>query len=195
VGAGIMEYPIKFFTNDLIDKLVVDSKNNLNSLSLVIPISYALKCARLNWNDVFWGFYNEYFDNESIIEFAKYIIDYYSNEKVFELVCLSPDKITREYLLNDILYSLIDKSTMNEAKDKILYIVLSFIFENINSFEDPLRAIEVINADFNYPETMRDFVGFTLKDDYLLTSEAAESEYIFNNLEKYLENCRIKYKQ
>ncbi|MGN0463441.1 MAG: DUF2247 family protein [Acutalibacteraceae bacterium] len=189
-----MEYQINFFTNDLIDKLVSESKCDFNSLSLVIPISYAIEHAKLNWNDIFFAFCNWYINNESVIEFAKYVVDDYINDEiVLDLVCLSPNEVNRESLLNDFLLHLIDKNKMNEAKSKFLYIVLSFIFDRKVFFEDPARAVEVVYADFNYPEEIKDFVRFMPVSKDVMGLEFDETERIFNNWKKYLDSCKIKY--
>lgn len=189
-----MEYQIEFFTNDLIDKLVSESRCDLNSLSLVIPISYAIEHANLNWNDIFFAFYNRYISNEAVIEFAKYVVDDYINDDiVLDLVCLSPNEVNRESLLNDFLLRLIDKNKMNEAKSKFLYIVLSFIFDRKSYFEDPARAVEVVYADFNYPEEMKDFVRFMPASKDAMSLKLDETERIFNNWKRYLDSCKTKY--
>ena len=189
-----MEYQIEFFTNDLIDKLVSESRCDLNSLSLAIPISYAIEHANLNWNDIFFAFYNRYISNEAVIEFAKYVVDDYINDDiVLDLVCLSPNEVNRESLLNDFLLRLIDKNKMNEAKSKLLYIVLSFIFDRKSCFEDPARAVEVVYADFNYPEEMKDFVRFMPASKDAMSLKLDETERIFNNWKRYLDSCKTKY--
>jgi len=43
-----MEYQIKKLTDEQIDKLVLESKFPMNSLSIIIPYSYVLKLVNLN---------------------------------------------------------------------------------------------------------------------------------------------------
>lgn len=65
-----MEYQIKKLTDKQIDKLILESKFPMNSLSIFIPYSYALKLVDLNWSDMLFAIENGYFTHQSAIEHA-----------------------------------------------------------------------------------------------------------------------------
>ena len=184
-----MEYQISRYTNDLMDKLVCEGRYQMNSLSLMIPINYMLRLTDLNWNDIFLAFVNGYISIIDVIDFSVDMIEKsQTNEIIVDLACLHPDEISSEFLINNYLNKMIDKSKSAESKDKLLYIVLSFIFEKRELFDDPLRAVEVIYADFDYPPIIKNFVRFMVDNDNLLYDLIDESEYLFDNWKRYLIN-------
>ncbi len=89
-----MEYQIKKLTDEQIDKLVLESKFPMNSLSIIIPYSYVLKLVNLNWHDILFAIENGYFAPKSAIEHAIAEIDKNENysQAIFDLACLSPSQ-------------------------------------------------------------------------------------------------------
>lgn len=186
-GGLLMENRIEYFTNDLIDKMVSESEFPMNSLSIQIPFSYALELVNINWNDILFAINNGYFNNASAIEYAIILLGKdEENEKILDLACINSSEITKEELLQEYVIELADtvpEREKEETKDKIMYVLLNLLFDNKNTFEDPLSAIEVVYDDFNFPKLIENFVRYMQIEKE--NSISIVKQY-YNNWEKYL---------
>ncbi|CAK7019983.1 DUF2247 family protein [Saezia sanguinis] len=64
-------------------------------------------------------------------------------------------------LLKKVAGSLSDYNT-----DKWLYIILLYIFNNREKYKDPFEEVEMVYADFDYPEEIESFVRYMSPKDY-----------------------------
>lgn len=190
-----MEYLINYYTNDLVDKLVCEGRYSMNSLSLMIPLSYADKLIDLNWNDIYFAFVNGYINNSDVVDFAVMLLnstDVQIDDEILNLVYSSSNDIDSEGIII-CLNNKIDKSTIDNSKKKFLYVILSFLYDKRDCFEDVFRAIEVIYADFGYPETMIPFVRYMSNNEKeFFNFPADESKLLYLNWQKYLEEQKIQ---
>ncbi|MBE5928282.1 MAG: DUF2247 family protein [Lachnospiraceae bacterium] len=190
-----MEIQIKYFTNDLIDKLVVESKLPTNSLSIQIPFSYATELVNINWNDILFAVSNGYFDKNSAIEYAVSLLGNETvEEEVTELAISKAFEVTKEEILEKYVAKLACKEIENEkkeAKDKIMYILLSLLFENKEKFEDPLRAVEIVYADFGFPKSVEKFVRYMPIED----GESIGAEQMYKHWEDYLNSQKNRFRK
>ncbi len=192
-----MENRIKYFTNDLINKLISESEFPTNSLSIQIPFSYALELVNINWSDILFAIQNGYFDNASAIEYAIILLGKdEENEKILDLACINPPEITKEKLLHEYVIELADtvpEKEKGETKDKIMYVLLNLLFDNKNTFEDPLIAIEIIYDDFNFPKSIENFVRYMPSEKSVFTTREQNLERMYNNWSKYLGNQKSRF--
>ena len=182
-----MEDQTSYFTKEFINKLVLESKVCMNSLSIQIPFAYAVKLVNLNWNDILFAINNEYFNYKSAIEYAIDLLDEKElDERIIELACLKPSEINKEEIIEKYVNELSNNSSKDErniAQEKIMYILLSLLHDNIKDFEDPLQIIEIIYDDFNFPKSIENFVRYMQieKENTVLVIE----QY-YENWEQYL---------
>lgn len=193
-----MEYLINYYTNDLLDKLVCEGRYSMNSLSLMIPLSYAVKLIDLNWNDIYFAFINGYINNSEVVDFAVMSLnsdDLQKDDEFLNLVCSSSNGVDSEGIII-YLNNKIDKSTTDNSKEKFMYVVLSFLYDKRDYFEDVFRAIEVIYADFEYPKIMIPFVRYMSNNEKkFFDFPVDESELLYLNWQKYIEEQKIYYNQ
>lgn len=193
-----MEYLINYYTNDLLDKLVCEGRYSMNSLSLMIPLSYAVKLIDLNWNDIYFAFINGYINNSEVVNFAVMSLnsdDLQKDDEFLNLVCSSSNGVDSEGIII-YLNNKIDKSTTDNSKEKFLYVVLSFLYDKRDYFEDVFRAIEVIYADFEYPKIMIPFVRYMSNNEKeFFDFPVDESKLLYLNWQKYIEEQKIYYNQ
>ena len=64
----------------------------------------------------------------------------------------------------------------SEIKTKWLYIVLSWLYENRSAIENPFREIEILYADFDYPDEIEAFVAFMPPKDGWRPGEHSQLE-------------------
>lgn len=187
-----MDYQINKITNEQLDKLAIESNLPMNSLKISIPYSYFSKLVELNWYDVLFAIENGFLLHQSAVEHA--ILELENNEnysqKVLDLACLSPEEAVHPYsiqqYLDELAKQIVDE-TKNETISKVMYILLSWVFEHKEYYEDPLKVVEFIYDDFDYPESIVKFVRYKPTDQPLLSTLEANIERLYNNWKDYLE--------
>ncbi len=95
--------------------------------------------------------------------------------------------------LNELCSETNEDSTIRE---KWLYILLSWLWLNRESFEDPLDEVESIYTDFAYPAEMDSFIKYmppTDRYDPSLYSYAENINRLMKNWESYLQKSAEKY--
>lgn len=189
-----MEGQIKYFTNHLVNQLVLDSEIQMNSLGIRIPLSYALNLIELNWNDVLFAIQNEYFSKEIVIDYAINLVrNGRDDQEVIDIACLDADEITKEELLQDYIFKLaneVSEEDKEQTQEKLLYVLLCLLYEERSIFEDPLTAIEVVYDDFGCPPIMQGFVRYMQIEN---ENTSATTERYYANWNKYLDNQRQKF--
>lgn len=193
-----MEKSPNKITNEQIDKLIIESNHPMNSLGIQIPYSYFSGLVKLNWYDVLFAIENIYLPLESVIKHAEKEIDENPNyhESVFDLAILSPNEADTVYEINKSLAELtkqVADEDKLEARDKVLYVLLKWIFEHQESYVDPLKVVEIIYDDFNYPEVIKNFVRYEPSPQTILGKIDSNIERLYNNWRSYLEVQEKKY--
>ena len=89
----------------------------------------------------------------------------------------------KEELLQKIIVCGARAEEMETAKNKIMYVLLSLIFENKGIFEDALRAIEIIYSDFGCPKAIEGLVRYMPAEN---EETVCTEEQIYRDWEKYL---------
>jgi len=83
-------------------------------------------------------------------------------------------------------------------RQKWLFIVLSWLWNNRASFEDPLSEVEIIYADFDYPAEIEGFVKYMPPSDGYDPSTHSQTEnmnHLMENWVNYLEEKFVEYKK
>lgn len=187
-----MENQINYFTNERIDKIIIENTNPTNSLSIIIPFSYALNLVDINWNDILFAITNGFFDKSVAIEYALILIGKgENNQKIMDLAILNPCEITTEEILQDYVFDFANTVTDKETtKDKIMYVLLNLLFDNKGCFEDPLRAVEIVYNNFGFPKILKNLIRYIPNDD---STEVSCESKIYEKWKQYLNNQKIRF--
>jgi hypothetical protein len=155
---------------------------------------------KLNWYDISIAIENEYLPIKSGIDHAiKEIegnLDYHDG--VLNLAMISPNDISsyEEISKNIIqLAELVSDDDKCKAKGKILFVVLKWIFENRKNYEDPLRGVEIVYDDFDFPEVIKDFVRYEPSPQTIYGAVDENIKRLYNNWENYLKVQSVKFNQ
>ena len=179
----------------------MEYQTNKNSLNICMTYSYFSNLVKLNWNDILFAIENRYLMHNSAIEHAelKLINDPDSSQEVLDLVCLTP----KEAMLSNSIYpyinklaDVVDDSEKAKSKDKIMYVLLNWIFENQETFDDPFKVIEVVYSDFDYPKSIVNFIGYMpmpLDELKLYTTPLKARERMIINWVDFLKKERKRF--
>ncbi|WP_375038304.1 DUF2247 family protein [Acinetobacter sp. RW6] len=163
-----------------------------------IPADFIDEKVNLSWCDIKWGYENNLLTSEIPIKKAENIVSTGSYTKAeLELSFLIPSES------NDIT-PFINELCPNFKEDeyaitnqKWLYVILSWLWINRASFEDPLDEVEIIYTDFDYPAEMDSFIKYMPPTDGYnpsLYSYAENINRLMKNWENYLQKSALKYK-
>ena len=174
-----MEYQIECLSNDKIDQLVIDSQYCHNSLSIVIPYSFIRRKISISWNDLFFFINNGYLKRISAIEYAiDNLSTTTSDKRVIRLAC-SDEYDTLEKYFMMYVEELANEESLKQkelSKDKVLFVVLSWLYDNRIKIENPIRVLDILFDDFDYPLLLQK----TLDNIHGLDDQYRSNEYIYN---------------
>lgn len=159
--------------------------------SLSVPYGYANSKANFSWREILFGLDHNILSSYSAVEHAmeelKSTDDF--SDSLVELASLSEGDAVRDYV--EDLVSL-EKDKTFEAETKWLYVLLSWIYENRNDFDDALQVVEQVYADFDYPQSIETFVRYMPSDEPSLGSVEKDTERLYEKWKSYLSSqCEL----
>lgn len=163
----------------------------MNTLNISIPYSYAMDAANLNWCDVLFSINHGFLSYDAAIEHAEYELGKYNpaSENILNLAMLSIEKTfphsIHPYI--DELAAELPDSERRKAKEKIMYVLLKWVYDHRSNYADPLGVVEYIYDDFNFPESISDFVRRLPMRGENLGSIERNTDRLFNRWERFLD--------
>lgn len=158
-----------------------------------ITFKYVDNLVALNWADIIYGLKMGLFSEDDVIT--------YSTEKVTNLKYPTEDEINIALLLKgENIHPHIDKIAQSitveqeeKAKHKVIFVVLNWLYENMDKFVDLLEVLEWIYADFDYPKEIEPFVRYMPAKKKSLGTVEKNVDRIYSDWKKYIEEKRITY--
>lgn len=142
--------------------------------------------AKLNWNEMHYAVENKIIKDDAYVLHAKYLLDknVLDFDIVLELSMLHDYEDVSPYVSR--LLALDECEEIEEIKKKWLYIVLSYLYYKRTNYEDPLKLVEEIYVDFDYPNSISDFIRYMPTDDSSLGNNENNIERIYGKWEEFL---------
>lgn len=139
----------------------------------------------LAWADIQYGLTHGYLNSQSVVKYAIKRLQVNSSKAEYELAMLS-GKCPHEVSECVARLTAEDMEGAASARDKWVYLILLWLFENKKNINDPLSAVEAVYADFGYPEFLAPVIR------YMPSSDGAVGEEV---LMKKWEKILHKYKE
>ncbi|MDP7774142.1 DUF2247 family protein [Acinetobacter nosocomialis] len=154
-----------------------------------IPADFINEKVTLSWCDIKWGYENNLITCELPIKKAENIVltEIYTKAEL-KLSSFIPSESDDIFPFLNELCSETNEDSM--IREKWLYILLSWLWINRESFEDPLDEVESIYTDFDYPTEIESFIKYippTDGYDPSLYSYAENINRLMKNWEIYLQ--------
>ncbi len=169
----------------------------MDVLRLHIPYGFIRARVRMDWRDVRFGLVNELLDPGAPVELAvDLVLELPAPPAALcDLAGARKDEPALE--LVEQLADLEPGRPESDIRDLWLYLVLAWIYEHRDEFPDPLGTVEVVHADFDYPEQIATFVRYQPGDDWPdLGSREANQRRLFERWKRYLdEAARARHPQ
>ncbi|MFU9139212.1 DUF2247 family protein [Erwinia tasmaniensis] len=156
-----------------------------------IPFEFIEKNTRLSWCDVKWGYENNLITSDVPIRKAENIVltGSYTNAEL-ELSFVIPGESDHVDSFLKELCSDFEQENDPAIKQKWLFILLSWLWNNLNNFEEPLAEVEIIYADFDYPHEIEGFIKYMPPSDGYdpsMHSQMENIDYLMDKWKNYLE--------
>lgn len=113
----------------------------------------------INWKELLYGFEHGFVDEKGVSKYACKTLTEKSSQEAIELASLLPHET---YLASGLLQSLADKdlSPTTDSTKPWIFLLLSFLLEHKEDYEDPLEIVEELYANFDYPEKIASLVRY-----------------------------------
>lgn len=147
----------------------------------------------LNWKELLYGFEHGFIDEKGVSEYACKTLTEKSSQEAIELASLLPQE---DYLASNLLQSLADKdlSPVTDTTKPWIFLLLSFLLEHQEDYEDPLEIVEELYADFDYPEEIASLVSYMPAPEGVEGVEGSE-ERLFENWKMTLSAYKDLFEQ
>lgn len=164
-----------------------------------IKVSYfdACKIADLSWGDIQYAIKNKFFEPSVAITHAENVLEYGgSEEPILKLATLSKNNFESNEVKNII--QILIKGEVGFTEDyyyhKWVYIITKLLYENRDSFSDPLKTIEEFYDNFGYPSEISDVIRYMPSNKSIPGNKEYNDTILYNNWLNYLKENEIKYK-
>jgi hypothetical protein len=162
------------------------------SITSKIPYGFAAERTALSWGDVRYALERQLVAPDTAIQRAT---DALSDSAA------SPDELalassTAADPVLDIVRRLTETKGYRpeDSEEKWLYILLAWLYENRDGFEDPLGLVEEVYAEFGYPRAIAPFVRYMPMVGPDLGSRERNELRLFSYWEKYLDDSNNRFR-
>lgn len=138
----------------------------------------------LSWNDVLYGLEQRHIDEKGVSDYICCSLTLAHPEEAYEIAVIPENS---RHLVHQLLSTLASQSKTETANptEPWIFLSLSFLFDNKHLYNDVYAELEMLYADFNYPEVIAPLIrympapdGVEGSEDYLLENwKAVLSRY------------------
>jgi hypothetical protein len=142
----------------------------------------------LSWREVLFGIDQELLDPSAptAIAVAK-VEEGCVDDTVLELAGLSTGDDARQYLA--ALAAREPDQSLHDIRSQWLCITLSWLYAHRDEYDDPLREVEKVYADFDYPEDMKRFVRYMPMEEVDLGSRELNEARLYHKWSDFVREC------
>ena len=160
-----------------------------------LPTEFTIDLVNLSWQEVRFGHARKWLGWKDVAKVASKKIQ--TKAEIGQLE-IELSELTKEtaWRVSELLDRVVSSETPQSNGDitrKWLLIVLNWLYENKSSYEDPLREVEVVYAEFDYPQEMKSFVRFLPPGNGYRPQDHSKEENIgriFDLWREYIEKNR-----
>ncbi len=161
----------------------------MDVVRLWIPYGFIRNRVRMTWREILFGLDEELLDPSAPTHLATDIVDEANSpdSRLVDLAGLSAHQDARPYV--EALAAREPEEPLPEIKAKWLCVSLAWLYERRNEYEDPLREVAKVYADFDYPERIASFVHYMPMDEPDLGSRELNEARLYQKWKDYLDDC------
>jgi hypothetical protein len=163
-----------------------------------LPTDFVLGRTFLTWREALWGYEHQWIDWSCLTELAVERIssESKSHPAAIELAGMMKEETAGAGDLVRVLANTEPVVSEEILRQKWLYLILRWLFENREQFSDPLAMVEDIFCDFGHPLEIAKFIRYMpVTDNYdpRQHSKAENEERMFNHWREYLKTAEKQF--
>ena len=174
------------------------SQDNMNTLHIQLPYSYCAEHVRLNWSDILFAVQHGFLSLRAVVDFAfsQVELDDPEDSDIVQFAGLLFDS---HYTQADVLPYLtrlaaaVPPAQRAESREKLLFLLLEWVYEHPENFKDPLLAVEYLYDDFEFPAVIAPFVRYLPMTGPDLGSQEKNTQRLFRRWQQYLEQGKQRW--
>jgi hypothetical protein len=161
-------------------------------LKKVVTYDFSSNLVKLSWQEIVIAIERQIVTRQFAIDFAMDELGKLEEypDALLELASLNKDGDIHPYI--DDLAKL--EKNKPDVNGKLLFVLLAWIYENKDLYDDPLDVVEDVYADFNYPSEINSFIKFMPSSDPDLGSVEKNCARLLEKWNFYLKEQKDKYK-
>ncbi len=139
----------------------------------------------LSWGEIFFGYENKLLSFDLVCLLAKQLVDSLTNPLEEEFALAYFDTPYYEFL--EHLKALSKKDTPANIQEKWVFLLVRWVYENKDNFEDISEIIALIYCDFEHPEELRYMVPYQFFDEsFPKIEDETDDEWLDRYIEDFL---------
>jgi hypothetical protein len=165
----------------------------MDLLSVVLPYDFVAKKITLTWRDILYAHEQKFLSPNAAIEHAIVELSQIEDfpQSLVELASLEKGESIHPYI--DELSDLEMPQASKDLKEKWIYLILDWVYENKSNYSDPLGIVEQIYADFEYPAQIAAFVRYMPSDEPDFGSIELNEARLYEKWKDYLDEQEKRF--
>ena len=160
----------------------------MDLLKLEIPLSFIeAQLGEATWRDIQFGLEQDLVSPEAARDLALKQLEHADPSPALLDLATSDGSAVILPLVHQLAQT---EPGDDDVKDRWLFLALAWLFERRNELEDPLEAIEIAYADFDYPEKIAGFVRYMPSEEPDLGDPAKNRDRLLGRWERFLHDER-----
>jgi hypothetical protein len=157
----------------------------MDTSTLQLPSEFVLSGITWTWNDLLYGLESGLIAPQVAVDAAVALLCREGEPiaGVVDLAGCSPEDGDILDYVRDLAKRECDDG---KGRERWLYLILLWVFENRHAFADPLEMVEQIYADFGYPESVAGLVRYMPSDEPDLGSQKLNEDRLYKKWRTFL---------
>jgi hypothetical protein len=157
----------------------------MEQVAITVPYEFIAPRVRLTWREVRFGIEAGLFSPPDTIDLAA---DWLSRGDESPAILTLASMERDEPVLDAVggLAEAEEPQDLVEIRRVWAFLVLAWLLEHRDQYEDPLDLVERVYADLDYPEQVAPFVRYMPSDQPELSDPAANEARLFENWERFV---------
>ncbi|MEQ1935928.1 MAG: DUF2247 family protein [Fimbriimonadaceae bacterium] len=127
-----------------------------------VPVEFVSRHVKPTWSDVELGLHNRWLNSADAVKLAVQIVAADESASREEVMLAASDSSKAVEIAEQVqaLAKAESEGGQQKSRQRWLYLLLAWVYENRASVADPLSVVEEIYSNFGYPEEVAAFVRY-----------------------------------
>jgi hypothetical protein len=159
----------------------------MEQINITIPYTFIASKVRLTWQEVLFGIEEGIFSSHEAIDVASELLSQGDDsDAILDLASRTQDESIMDAVVS--LAQAEAPQNIVEVRRLWAFLILVWVLEHRNQYENPLDIAEKVYADLDYPEQVDPLISYMPANEPDLGSLSANETHLFEKWTKYIES-------